>query len=78
MLEQKIKIDFDGQNDHSYSFTLTFTAIEDITFSDWFYRFLNSDAYCCKLGNNDTKAIITKDYLKDKLITITENFKEND
>jgi hypothetical protein len=73
MKTEKIKIDFDGKEDHSYSYTLDFSCKEDISFVDWFYRFLNSDAYCCKLGNNDTYAIITKDYLKDKLITITVN-----
>jgi hypothetical protein len=72
MTEEKIKIDFDGKNEDSFSLTLNFPKSEDITFVDWFYRFMNSDAYCCKLGK-DTVAIITKDFLKDKLITITVN-----
>ena len=72
MTTEKIKIDFDGNGDNSYSLTLDFACQEGISFVDWFYRFLNSDAYCCRLGNNNV-AIITKDYLKDKLITITVN-----
>jgi hypothetical protein len=78
MITQEITLTIETINEEKYFLDFVFENKNDISFDDALYRFINSDADCFKITSPEETVLMTKDFLKNKIITITINTEKND